>query len=160
MSTAHETMRRLGVDLPNLYAALCPPLLAHLAVEIDAYNPVLDVLDTAIQRKADLSLVWPRWALWLFDVELVQYKNSVLVAALFRRWCAGDRPSVVEWDKTAAKVVRVEALWAAAVASAAASPRWAANVVAKLPKKLPDSQNGLRYRMTEKLKQLLDEAQP
>lgn len=105
--SAHETMRRLGVNLPEMYAKLCSPELAHLAVEIDKHIPVLDALDTAIQQKADLNLIWPRWALWLFDVELAQYEISAPVAALFRRECDGDLPTRKEWKKVEAEASKV-----------------------------------------------------
>ena len=52
----------------------------------------------AIPVGADLSLVWPRFALWL---ELDGYATSAPVAALCRRRVAGDDPSVEEWRAAA-----------------------------------------------------------
>jgi hypothetical protein len=60
---------------------------------------------SAIPVGADLTLVWPRFALWLLrggperSLELPAVKSAVDgVAALFERWVnTGDKPPVADW---------------------------------------------------------------
>ena len=168
MSAAHNAARALGANLQVGYIEMgVPEQLAHLACEINKHEFVLNDLDDALARKADLKLVWPRWALWLLDVELKKYKTSAPVAALVRRQCEGDLPSRTAWqaaeheawaEKTkeaatmaaeVAETVARAALKAEAAAWAAGWGVWALEA---------DTQEVARSRMAEKLKQLLKEA--
>jgi hypothetical protein len=89
---------------------------------------------SAIKPGADLSMVWPRFALWMLDVELRKYTTSAPVAALYRRWVAGDKPSVKEWRQArsayAADYTAYAAAAAAAYAAAYAYAAYAADAAA------------------------------
>ena len=89
MSAAHDAARRLGTNLPIAYIEMgVPPQLAYVACEIDEHAHVLDDLDEALARKANLNRAWLLWALWLFEVELVTYKRGVnerAAGAILRR---------------------------------------------------------------------------
>lgn len=85
----------------------------------------------AIPVGADLSLVWPRFALWLLadpNHGVLQHTGNATrpaveaVIDLYRRWLDGDQPSADEFE------VAAEAAWAAAEAAtwAAAEAAWAA----------------------------------
>lgn len=50
--------------------------------------------------------MWSRFALWLFDVDLVRYPTSAPVAELYRRRLAGAEPGVMEWRDAAAAAAR------------------------------------------------------
>ncbi|MFN2388029.1 MAG: hypothetical protein ABR575_00260 [Actinomycetota bacterium] len=78
----------------------------------------------AIPVGADLSLVWPRFALWLLtDPEWGASRHArgrtkgvlARVVALYERWSSGDKPSRQEW---------ISAAYAAYAAYAAAHQKW------------------------------------
>ena len=73
----------------------------------------------AIRPGADLSMIWPRFALWLLAEELPQFTgfqaSLTEVAALYREWCeSGKNPDPERWDK--AKKEHPVAAYAAYVA--------------------------------------------
>ena len=84
---------------------------------------------------ADLSMVWPRFALWLLSdskhgvIRFAGERKGVAdaisgVAALYARWVeTGEKPSADEFEAAAAAAEAAEAAWPAAAAWAAA---WAA----------------------------------
>ena len=170
VSAQHEAMQRLGADIVAVYAELCPPQLAHLAfaLKIDKDCIVFETLDAAIARKANLDLIWPRWALWLFEAELKKYPASASVAALFRRVVAGgDLPTRAEIEKISNLTSEVTgqgarpswtasaAAWTAVRASSedvTASARTAAWALRT------SQQSMVKFRMYKKLQQLLREA--
>ena len=84
---------------------------------------------------ADLSLVWPRFALWMLrglpakSLQRPDVKSAVDgVTALYERWIAGAKPSVEEWHKarSAAAAYAAYAAYAASAAYAAAYAAYAA----------------------------------
>ena len=74
----------------------------------------------AVPVGADLSMVWPRFAVWLMDDLVTSTINPDVVAAaarvqaLYRRWVDGDKPGRDEWFSAA------EAAYAAYAAATAA----------------------------------------
>lgn len=90
----------------------------------------------AIPVGADLSMVWPRFAVWLLRDELKQHDKAGMcerVAVLYDRWISGDKPTGAEWRETRR---------AAASASAAASAARAAALAASAAAHAADSNSG------------------
>jgi hypothetical protein len=56
---------------------------------------------SVITPGADLTMVWPRFSLWLLETELGKYPTSEPATALYRRWIAGNKPGVEEWRSAA-----------------------------------------------------------
>jgi hypothetical protein len=90
----------------------------------------------SIRPGADLSMVWPQFALWLLrglperSLKRPDVKAAVeRVAALYERWIAGDKPSVKEW-REARSAAYAAAYAAAADAAAAAAAAYAAAAAA------------------------------
>ena len=54
----------------------------------------------AIPEGADLSRVWPQFAIWLLTEETPSASGEA-VAALYRRRLAGDEPTDAEWSRAA-----------------------------------------------------------
>lgn len=127
MNTARDAYLRLGGDLAKSYEGICPLQLAYLAVLIEENSTeVLNELDNALARGANLDLIWPMWALWLFEKELQKFKTSAPIAALFQRVVDGDQPTQKEWDSARTASVRVtHEMYVATAASVASSAAWA-----------------------------------
>lgn len=60
----------------------------------------------AIPVGVDLTMVWPRFALWLLSEEVPRHTKRqqslaalAEVASLYREWCAGTRPAIDRWIK-------------------------------------------------------------
>jgi hypothetical protein len=78
---------------------------------------------------ADLSLVWPKFALWLLSdpesgvIKFAKREATIaaikLVSALYVRWAAGDKPATSEWQS--ARKISLTAYRDAAYAAYAAS---------------------------------------
>ena len=101
-----------------------PETLAHLEDAIHEGLPLADALDwpgrflRAPRLGADLSLVWPRYAVWLLTEEAPS-PSGALVAALHKRRIDGAEPAIREWTE-AARAARA-AWWAGSAGSAAAA---------------------------------------
>ena len=74
-------------------------------------SPVVSVFADKVAAKADLGLVWPRFAVWLLEDEthgVIRFANAIGkkaihdVVALHKRTIAGDRPSKEDWDAVGA----------------------------------------------------------
>lgn len=136
-----DLSRRLGI----------PQTLAHLEDRIFEGLKTADAREwpsrfaRAIPVGADLSGVWPRFALWLLTDSthgVAQYARSDAarkvigaVAALYAREIAGDEPGIEEWRTAradAADTAAAAAAYAAAAANADANTAaaYAANAVA------------------------------
>ena len=65
----------------------------------------------AIPVGADLSLIWPKFAVWLMQ-ELEPFEKAGIcgqVALLYSRRIKGDEPSIEEWKKASAAAAEVAA---------------------------------------------------
>jgi hypothetical protein len=78
---------------------------------------------SVITPGADLTMVWPRFSLWLLETELGKYPTSEPATALYRRWIAGNKPGVEEWRSAADAAYAADA----AAADAAYAARAAAD---------------------------------
>jgi hypothetical protein len=76
---------------------------------------------SVITPGADLTMVWPRFSLWLLETELGKYPTSEPATALYRRWIAGNKPGVEEWRSAADAAYAADAADAAAYAARAAT---------------------------------------
>jgi regulator of protease activity HflC (stomatin/prohibitin superfamily) len=87
-----------------------PKILARLEDRIFEGSSVAWSLDwpvrfgATIPESADLSMVWPRFALWLLDVELrrlAKGQESIAsldeVSGLYREWIGGTKPHTDRW---------------------------------------------------------------
>jgi hypothetical protein len=121
-----------------------PVELARLEDQIFERLPKPDAMKwpaailSAIPVGADLSLVWPRFALWTLhglpakSLTRSDVKTAVdAVAELYERWIAGEKPKTEEWRKArSAAADAAAAAYAAAdaaayaAADAAAARRW------------------------------------
>ena len=112
-----------------------PMVLAHLIDAIHEGLPLSAAKDwparvlAAVPTQVDLSMVWPRFAIWLLTVECAS-ESGTRVAALYQRRIDGDEPTDQQWDAWAAWDARAasaaRAAWAAWAASAARAA-WAAS---------------------------------
>jgi hypothetical protein len=90
---------------------------------------------SAIPVGADLSLAWPRFAVWMLRIELAAYDTAGVcgrVAKLYDRWIAGQKPPMSEWHKarfaaTAAAAAAAAVVYAVDAADAAAAATHAAD---------------------------------
>jgi hypothetical protein len=85
----------------------------------------------AIRPGADLTMVWPRFALWLLTEEVPRHTKRpkslaalAEVAALYREWTEGAKPSAQRW--LSARKTADAAAYAAAAAAYAAYAAYAA----------------------------------
>ena len=117
----------------DLYGPLLgwPPVLAYLKDHIfeeldnDTAQAWPERFCGAIRVGADLSMAWPRFALWLLAEELpphtAEYPRCAAtlagVAALYRQWIEGKKPIARRWQ-SAATSAAASAI-AAAIAAAA-----------------------------------------
>jgi hypothetical protein len=76
---------------------------------------------SVITPGADLTMVWPRFSLWLLETELGKYPTSEPATALYRRWIAGNKPGVEEWRSAADAAYAADAAADAAYAARAAA---------------------------------------
>jgi hypothetical protein len=91
----------------------------------------------AIRPGADLTMVWPRFALWLLTEELSRFakrpKTTAALAeagALYREWCnTGKNPNRERWVMARAAAVAAYAAAVAAYACGKAYQRHAAKLV-------------------------------
>ena len=91
----------------------------------------------AIRPGADLSMVWPRFALWLLTEELPQFVKKKTtkaalseVGALYREWCeTAKNPEAHRWMKARKNASAAAAAAAAAAARGKAYQRFAAKLV-------------------------------
>ena len=141
-----------------------PEVLAYLEDAIFEGLPKSDAnawpelfLD-AIPVGADLSLVWPRFAIWLLSVELAEWTSpeSRAVVALYERRIAGDEPTGLEWS-SAASDARDASDASAARAAWAASDAWAARD-ARAASDARDARAASYQRQAAKLLELLADA--
>ncbi|MCI0536105.1 MAG: hypothetical protein L0Z50_12845 [Verrucomicrobiales bacterium] len=127
---------RRGLDLPTndhrIYETHLgiPQVVAQLEDAIfeglpdDRYLHWPEQVAAAIRPGADLSSVWPKFALWLFTDSRLLFITDINQAAikevadLYAQWVAGKEPSAEAWR--AADVAAAAAADAAAVAAAAA----------------------------------------
>ena len=112
-----------------------PKILAHLEARIFESLPKENArlwpgqFLAAIQPGADLSMVWPKFVIWLLvdptDGVVKFAKNAApiqAVANLYQRRIAGDEPSITEWRnarQAAAAAAAYAAYYAAAYYAAA-----------------------------------------
>ena len=54
---------------------------------------------TVLNRNKDLDWIVPQFFLWLLETEFRYAENQEIVAALYRRWVAGEEPAVSEWGE-------------------------------------------------------------
>jgi hypothetical protein len=91
---AYET----EIGVPQVLARLEDYIFEGLATD-EAKRWPLRFL-AAIPVGADLSMVWPRFAVWLLREELKSHDKGghcEKVAALYDRWISGVKPPVEEW---------------------------------------------------------------
>lgn len=106
-----------------------PRVLAHLEDRLFERLPKSEAMTwperflSVIQPGADLSMVWPRFAVWLLDVELAKWRTfaSDAVVRLYNRRIAGDEPSDQEWYQARAAADAAAASYASYAAAAYAS---------------------------------------
>ena len=92
-------------------------------------------LMSAIRVGADLSMAWPQFALWLLTEELAPRARKhaecaaalVDVAALYREWCEGEKPSATRWQTARDAAAAADAAYASAAAADAAAAAAAAD---------------------------------
>ena len=92
---------------------------------------------SAIKPGADLSMVWPKFALWLLTEEVKTNRPQAAeaiarVADLYRAWVAGKKPAKAKWHAAADAANAADA---AAYAAYAAAANAAANAAAAARKK-------------------------
>ena len=108
-----------------------PRILAHLEDRIFEGLPNDEAVEwpvrfmSVIRPGADLSLVWPRFALWLLTDGLSERNRNIpkvkAVADLYRQWTVGEKPSRRAWRAASAYTAAADAADAAAYAAAAAA---------------------------------------
>ncbi len=135
---------------------------------------------SAAKVGADLSMVWPKFALWL----LVDKKLGVIrfakkestksaiqnVGALYQRWISGDKPESSEWESVrraaaytaaaadAAAYAAAAAAYASAAAADAAAYAYAAAADAAAYAYAADARKSHYLAMADKLIELIEEA--
>jgi hypothetical protein len=125
------------IGVPEIIARLEDRIFEGLTGDAQLDWPVR--FGEALPEGADLSMVWPRFALWLLSEEVPQrtIRGTSLaaladVATLYSEWCAGTKPAMNRWvkarenvaayaDAAAAVAYAIAADAAAAVAYAAAA---------------------------------------
>jgi len=138
----HSLNQRRGLSLPTndhgVYETHLgiPRVIARLEDSIFEALPEDRYLDwpwqvaSAIQVGSDLSMVWPKFALWLLtDSNMLRItdrnRESIEgVAGLYRKWLDGAKPSIKDWRKArtaayAAYAAAADAAYAYAAAAAA-----------------------------------------
>jgi hypothetical protein len=108
----------------------------------------------------DLSMTWPKFALWLLSDVLPPQPVVAVVADLYREWCAGTKPSVERWR--AAREAAIAAADAATPADAdaanaarAAAATYGANAAAAATYAVYAVQSSCYVRMADKLIQII-----
>ena len=148
-----------------------PEVLAHLEDRIfeglapsDAM-PWPEAFLGAIRPGADLSLVWPRFAVWLLTVELSKWRAPTIdaVVALYERRIAGDEPTVAEWKAAAAAAsaaadAAYDAAAYAAAYAAASTAATAATAATYATAAAADTRHTSYKRQSRVLLRLLKEA--
>lgn len=83
---------------------------------------------SAIRPGSDLTMVWPKFALWLLTEEVPQHtknKRSLAaltdVAALYREWIDKSKPSTERWLEARRNATATATAYATATAASAAS---------------------------------------
>ncbi len=112
---SHITLAK-ELDIPLILVRFEDHLFERLpAAESQAWP---ERFTRAIKVGADLSMIWPRFALWLLTEEVPRYvqdRRSLVslekVGALYKEWCEGIKPSIDRWQT--ARKIAVDAAYAA-----------------------------------------------
>ena len=126
ISTSDHAAYEREVGVPEVLARLQDGIFEGLPLDDKPWWP--GQFWTAIPVGADLSMVWPHFAVPLLtDPEhgVIRFTDARCkiaikhVAALYQRWIEGEKPSSDEWARAAARAA-AGAVWAAEAAAAAA----------------------------------------